>query len=54
MAACAEGPPDLERRVHKAFAEERQKREWFRVSERLAAFIIETREEGLPTWALTA
>ncbi len=52
LVAYAMGPAPLEKSMHKVFAVEHHRGEWFRVSERLASFIIEVREEGVPAWIL--
>lgn len=39
LAAVLEGPPELERALHRAYAEERLHGEWFRPSTRLRALV---------------
>lgn len=45
LAAVVEGPPELERALHRAYAEERFRGEWFRPSMRLRTLVEGVRGE---------
>jgi len=46
LLGILEGPPELERALHRAYDDERQRGEWFRMSTRLRA-LVEGTDEGL-------
>jgi hypothetical protein len=52
VVATLQGDRSLETRLHRAFREEHQRGEWFRVSERLAAFVLEVRAGHDVDWYL--